>query len=57
MELLGDLPRLGMSGTVASAWRCCDEARRGGGMGGGGNGGMTGGGAGGGGGVGSIEWF
>ena len=60
MDLLGDLPMLGTSGTVASVWRCREEARRGGGrgggMGGGGSGGMAGGGAGVGGVVGSIEW-
>ena len=60
-DILGDLPRLGMSGTVGSVWRCRDEARReggrGGGRGGGGSGGRIGGGAGGGGGVDSTEWF
>ena len=64
VDLLGDLPVLGPSGTVASVWRCREEARRGGGrgggMGGGGSGGMAGGMAGGGAGVGgvvgSIEW-
>ena len=57
-DLLGDLPRLGMSGTVGSAWRCRDEARREGwrgGGGGGGSGGRSGGGAGGVGGVDSAE--
>ena len=61
MELLGELSRLEMPGTVGSVWRCRDEARRGGGrgggMGGGGSGGMTGGGGGRGGFAGSVEWF
>ena len=61
MELLGELSRLEMPGTVGSVWRCRNEARRGGGrgggMGGGGSGGMTGGGGGRGGFSGSVEWF
>ena len=58
LGIVGDLPLMGTGGTVAAAWRYCEDSGQsrgsGGGMGGGGNGGMEGSGVGGG--DGSIEW-
>ena len=48
LDILGNLPVLGLGGSVASVWKSREDARRGGGRGGGmgdgGSGGLSGGG-------------